>query len=145
MPVFGQLTPFPATPLYDRLAKAGRLARPQHWLDFAPFEMAHAPLKMTIKEARAEVDRAWATSYSPERNAAALRSINDAPIEFRISHLVARFFFRGIYFPQMNKRAWLKLMMQNRRTMFALLKEGVGAWRAARSKKSQVAVTSMNN
>src|ERR671910_385684 len=26
LPVFGQLTPFPATPLYDRLAKAGRLA-----------------------------------------------------------------------------------------------------------------------
>ena len=25
LPVFGQLTPFPATPLYDRLEKAGRL------------------------------------------------------------------------------------------------------------------------
>src|SRR5215203_711929 len=35
LPVFGQLTPFPATPLYDKLAKAGRLARPKHWLDFA--------------------------------------------------------------------------------------------------------------
>ena len=47
LPVFGQLTPFPATPLYDRLAKAGRLQRPKHWLDFAPFVMAHDPLKMT--------------------------------------------------------------------------------------------------
>ena len=47
LPVFGQLTPFPATPLYDRLEKAGRLARPKHWLDFAPFVMAHAPAKMT--------------------------------------------------------------------------------------------------
>src|SRR5881227_427680 len=36
LPVFGQLTPFPATPLYDRLEKARRLARPKHWLDFAP-------------------------------------------------------------------------------------------------------------
>lgn len=145
LPVFGQLTPFPATPLYDRLEKAGRLARPKHWLDFAPFEMAHTPLKMTIKEARAEVDRAWATSYSPERNAEALDSISDAPIQYRISLLVARFFFRGIYFPQMNKRAWLKLMMQNRKAMFGLFKEGVGAWRAARRKKPQVTVTSMNN
>ncbi|HEX8922289.1 MAG TPA: radical SAM protein, partial [Pyrinomonadaceae bacterium] len=34
LPVFGQLTPFPATPLYERLEKAGRLARPRHWMDF---------------------------------------------------------------------------------------------------------------
>jgi hypothetical protein len=27
-----------------------------------------------------------------------------------------RLFFRGIYFPQMNKRAWLKLIAQNRST-----------------------------
>ena len=48
LPVFGQITPFPATPLYDRLAKEGRLTRPKHWLEFAPFRMAHTPLKMTI-------------------------------------------------------------------------------------------------
>ncbi len=145
LPVFGQLTPFPATPLYERLEKAGRLARPKHWIDFAPFEMAHAPLKMTIKESRAEVDRAWSASYSPERNAEALKAISHAPIGFRISHLVARLFFRGIYFPQMNKRAWLKLIAQNRRTMLSLLKEGMIAWRAAkrdRQPPQEVAATS---
>ena len=43
LPVFGQITPFPATPLYDRLKKEGRLTRPKHWLDFAPFPHgAHA-------------------------------------------------------------------------------------------------------
>jgi radical SAM superfamily enzyme YgiQ (UPF0313 family) len=52
LPVFGQLTPFPATPLYDRLAKAGRLDRPKHWMEFAPFMMAHTPSKMTIPQAR---------------------------------------------------------------------------------------------
>jgi radical SAM superfamily enzyme YgiQ (UPF0313 family) len=144
LPVFGQLTPFPATPLYERLEKAGRLARPQHWLDFAPFEMAHAPLKMTIKEARTEVDRAWQASYSPERNAAALRAISQAPVQYRISHLVARLFFRGIYFPQMNKRAWLKLIAQNRQAMFGLLKEGVTAWRDARSRKRTFVATSVS-
>ena len=46
LPVFGQITPFPATPLYDRLAKEGRLTRPKHWLEFAPFRMAHTPMKM---------------------------------------------------------------------------------------------------
>ena len=141
LPVFGQLTPFPATPLYDRLAKAGRLARPKHWLDFAPFEMAHAPLKMTIKQARAEVNLAWESSYSPERNAAAMREISDAHVKYRISHLVARLFFRGIYFPQMNKRAWLKLIAQNRQTMFSLLREGVSMWRGSRKRNAQATTT----
>ncbi len=145
LPVFGQLTPFPATPLYERLQKAGRLARPLHWLDFAPFEMAHAPLKMTIKEARKEVNEAWSSSYSPERNAQAVEAINHAHIKYRISHLIARLFFRGIYFPQMNKRAWLKLIAQNRSTIFKLLKEGVITWRGARNKRAAMATTTANS
>jgi radical SAM superfamily enzyme YgiQ (UPF0313 family) len=134
LPVFGQLTPFPATPLYTRLEKAGRLTRPKHWLEFAQFVMAHKPMKMTIDEARAEVIHAWASSYSPERNAEALDAIKDAPIEYRIGHLVARFFFRGIYFPQMNRRAWAKLLMQNRRMIYSLTKEGFSTWRASKRK-----------
>jgi hypothetical protein len=130
LPVFGQLTPFPATPLYQRLEAAGRLARPKHWMDFAPFMMAHTPLKMTITEAREEVDQAWSSSYSLERNAEAIDSINHAPLQDRISHLVARLFFRGIYFPQMGKRAWIKLIAENRGTIYRLVKEGVGKWRA---------------
>ena len=141
LPVFGQLTPFPATPLYERLEKAGRLARPKHWMDFAPFEMAHTPLKMTIAEARTEVDRAWATSYSPERNDQALDSISNAPLQYRISHLVARLFFRGIYFPQMGKWAWIKLIAQNRRPIFKLTTEAVSAYRSARKRRMRGAVT----
>ncbi|MGH9903629.1 MAG: B12-binding domain-containing radical SAM protein, partial [Pyrinomonadaceae bacterium] len=140
LPVFGQLTPFPATPLYVRLAKAGRLARPKHWLEFAPFEMAHAPLKMTIREARREVNQAWATSYSPERNAAAVEYLADKHIKYRISHLVARLFFRGIYFPQMGRRAWMGLLAQNRRTILKLFREGLATWRAARRDKSAVRI-----
>ena len=136
LPVFGQLTPFPATPLYDRLAKAGRLARPKHWLDFAPFVMAHAPLKMTIEEARHEVNQAWSASYSPERNAQAIESISGAPLQYRIGHLVARLFFRGIYFPQMNKRAWIKLIGQNRQAIYCLVKEGAGKWLDARRQRT---------
>src|SRR6202795_4050100 len=36
LPIFGLLTPLPATPLYKRLETAGRLTRPRHWLDFVP-------------------------------------------------------------------------------------------------------------
>jgi len=138
LPVFGQLTPFPATPLYERLQKAGRLDRPKHWMDFAPFEMAHTPLKMTIKEARVEVNSAWAASYSPERNASALDAIAHQPVQYRISHLIARLFFHGIYFPQMGTRAWLKLLAQNRRTIFKLVREGAATWRAAKKRNRGV-------
>jgi len=136
LPVFGQLTPFPATPLYTRLEKAGRLHRPKHWLEFAPFVMAHNPLKMTIEEAKEETFNAWARSYSPERNWEAINAIKDSPIEVRIGHLVARLFFRGIYFPQLKKRDWLKLVFQNRRSIFYLTKEGLLTWRNARKMKS---------
>ena len=123
LPVFGQLTPFPATPLYERLEKAGRLARPKHWLDFAPFVMAHNPLKMTIAEARAETNHAWSCSYSAEQNARAIDSISNEPLKDRISHFVARLFFRGIYFPQMGWPAWLKVIGQNRKTIYRLAKD----------------------
>ena len=134
LPVFGQLTPFPATPLYERLEKEGRLRRPKHWLEFAPFEMAHDPGKMTIDQAKRETDYAWNRSYSPERNAAALEAIKDSPIEFRVSHLVARLFFRGIYFPQMNKRAWLQLIYSNRKPIIGLVREGFSTWRNYRKR-----------
>ncbi len=134
LPVFGQLTPFPATPLYTRLEKAGRLERPKHWLEFAPFVMAHNPLKMTIEEAKNETFKAWAKSYSPERNREAINSIKDSDVQTRIGHLVARLFFRGIYFPQMNNRAWLKLIFQNRKIIISLTKEGLLKWRNAHKK-----------
>src|SRR5499425_968828 len=60
LPIFGLMTPLPATPLYKRLEAAGRLTRPKHWQEFIPFAMAHAPLKMSIEEAHNEVRIGWA-------------------------------------------------------------------------------------
>lgn len=135
LPVFGQLTPFPATPLYERLEKAGRLRRKKHWLDFAPFVMAHDPLKMTIDEAKQETFDAWSRSYSPERNWEAIESIRHSPIDVRIGHIVARLFFRGIYFPQMSKRAWMKLLFDNRKSILSLTREGFSTYRAFKKRK----------
>jgi radical SAM superfamily enzyme YgiQ (UPF0313 family) len=134
LPVFGLLTPFPSTPLYKRLETAGRLTRPKHWLDFAPFQMAHTPLKMSSSEVHREVAIAWTASYSPERITEAIESINYKPVESRIIHLIARFFFRGIYFPQMGVWDWLKVIAQNRKTIFRLVGEAFGA-RKARKKQ----------
>ena len=100
--------------------------------------MAHAPLKMTIEEARSETRSAWEASYSPERNAEAVAAIADHDLQYRISMLVARLFFRGIYFPQMNRRAWARLVFDNRRTISALVREGFGKWRESRRRGSEV-------
>jgi len=136
LPVFGQLTPYASTPLYDRLVPTGRLVRPKHWLEFAPFEMAHVPEKITRAEVREELDIAWLSSYSPERNAAAIDSISDQPVSHRVTHLVSRLFFRGIYFTQMSRWAWMKVVGSNWRTIFKLTKEGVVELTAARRKRN---------
>jgi len=132
LPIFGQLTPFPSTPLYQRLLKSERLTRPKHWLDFAPFQMAHTPLKMTIAETQDELNQAWAESYSPERNVRAIQAIQDKPIDHRIMHVIVRLIFRGIYFPQMGKTAWAKLLLANRRLIYGLAREGVARFRTSR-------------
>ena len=135
LPIFGLLTPLPATPLYKRLETAGRLTRPKHWQEFMPFAMAHTPLRMTIPEAHAEVNYGWAHAYSPDALAQAVDSLEDQPLGYRINIFLARLCFRGIYFPMMGRMAWLKLIAQNRRTIFKLVKQGFGGGRGALSRK----------
>ncbi len=134
LPVFGQITPFPATPLYQRLAEEGRLTRPEHWLEFAPFHMAHTPLKMTIPEVQTEVRYAWENAYSAAATAKAIDSIADEPAPYKISHLIARIFFRGIYFPPKGTWGWLKVIAANRRCIFRIVKECFTNWSGTRAR-----------
>jgi len=133
LPVFGQITPYPATPLYTRLEKEGRLTRPKHWLDFTPFSMAHTPLNMTVSEVEEEIRYAWTNAYSPAATRKALDSIADEPVPYKISHLVARLFFRGIYFPQRSAWAAIKLMAQNRSVIFRVIRDSFARWHGAAS------------
>ncbi len=128
LPVFGQITPFPATPLYVRLEEEKRLTRPKHWLEFAPFEMAHTPLKITIPEVQDEVRYAWANSYSPAATERALESIADEPAPYKISHLLARLAFHGIYFPQKGAWNWFKLAVRNRRPIYRVIRDCFTRW-----------------
>jgi radical SAM superfamily enzyme YgiQ (UPF0313 family) len=121
LPVFGLLTPYPATPLYDRLAAAGRLTRPEHWLEFKPFSMAFKPLGITVEEAESEVRQAWSSCYSPETIAASMAWLGSKSFPDRLIHFLSRLAFRGIYFPQMKRRDWLHVLYQNRRPIFSLL------------------------
>ncbi|HEX4426411.1 MAG TPA: hypothetical protein VH079_13515 [Terriglobales bacterium] len=126
LPIFGLLTPLPATPLYKRLEVAGRLTRVKHWLEFIPFAMAHTPLKMSIEEAHQEVRIGWEKSYSPEAIENAVDSISHKALGYRINILIARLCFRGIYFPQIGRFAWMKTVIENRRTIFKLIRQGFG-------------------
>lgn len=131
LPVFGQLTPFPSTPLYARLAAAGRLTRPKHWLDFAPYQMAHTPLKMSIEAAQAEVRQGWTDSYSPAAISRAVESLQGKPLWLQISLFIGRLSFRGIYFPQMGRWAWMKLAFENRRTVWKIARAAFGSGKPA--------------
>ena len=121
LPVFGLLTPYPATPLFDRLSASGRLTRPKHWLEFKPFTMAFKPLGITVEDAEAEVRKAWTVSYSPQSIAATMKWLESKTLPDRIIHLLSRLAFRGIYFPQMKRRDWMHVLYENRRPIFSLL------------------------
>jgi len=137
LPIFSHLVPFPSTPLYARLQTAGRLTRPKHWLNFAPFSMAHTPLKMTIDQVHEELHLAWEASYSAEANARAIDLIPHKTIGQRLTHFISRLFFRGIYFPQMTRWQWARLIADNRRVIFKLTKEVFQVWQPWRSKPAR--------
>jgi radical SAM superfamily enzyme YgiQ (UPF0313 family) len=120
LPVYGLMTPYPATPLYDRLLQSGRLTRPKHWLDFRPFQMAFTPDNITIDQAEAEVRDAWTHSYSPKVIARGLDRIRKRPLRERTVMFCAHLAFRGIYFPQMRRCDWFSLIWKNRRSLISL-------------------------
>src|SRR5579864_6208734 len=121
LPVFGLLTPYPATPLYDKLAASGRLTRPKHWRDFRPFVMAHTPKGISADQAEAEVRQAWKLSYDPATTASAISRLEGCKLADRIVHVAARLLFRGIYFPQMRRREWLRVCFENRGSILGVL------------------------
>jgi hypothetical protein len=86
---------------------------------------------MTIDEAHHEVDKAWRTSYGPERNKQVIDVLTAQSLNIGAMHFLMRLFFRGIYVPQMTKRAWLNLIFQNRKSIFKLLRNGIAKYRDA--------------
>jgi radical SAM superfamily enzyme YgiQ (UPF0313 family) len=138
LPVFGLLTPYPATPLYDRLMQQGRLTRPKHWLDFRPFRMAFTPESISIEQAEREVRNAWESCYSEHAIADALRKIENRPFRERAVMFVTRLAFRGIYFPMMRKSAWISVLYKNRAVIIQLVREALGG---AKNKPAAAAVS----
>jgi radical SAM superfamily enzyme YgiQ (UPF0313 family) len=139
LPVFSPLTPLPGTPLYSRLEAEGRLTRPKHWLNFAQYKMSHTPLKITVDQAHQELDQAWRRSYNPQRNKQVVDLLTERDLDIGLIHFLMRLFFRGIYVPQMTRTAWLKLIFQNRRSIFTLVRKGVAKYRKSHEHQTQKA------
>jgi radical SAM superfamily enzyme YgiQ (UPF0313 family) len=123
LPVFGLLTPYPATPLYDKLAAEGRLLRPTHWLDGGAFEATFHPENFTTASAEAEIRQAWARCYRPRMFARTQRWLvaRGKGLDAQVMFLVARLLFRGIYFPQSTAWSWVRLIGANLPTIGRLV------------------------
>jgi hypothetical protein len=76
-------------------------------------------------------------SYSPEALAEAVAALDDDHVGDRVNIFLARLCFRGIYFPMMKKSSWLRVVVENRRTILRLFKEGVSRWMRPRNSASQ--------
>lgn len=64
------LTPFPGTPLYDRLLREGRLTRPGEWGRCTLFDLNFDPRGMTAEELQEGFLRLMEALYSPEETRA---------------------------------------------------------------------------
>ena len=123
LPVFGLLTPYPGTPLYDRLQKQGRLVRPEHWLDFKPFRLTFQPNHLSASQTEYEVSESWRRGYGRRAFARTQRWLTDnrKPFDHQVAFLVARLLFRGIYFPQSTRWSWVRLLAANAHTIARLV------------------------
>jgi len=132
LPVFGLLTPFPGTPLYARLAAAGRLSRPLHWLDFKAFKAAFVHPGLSPEELEGEIRDSWRRSYRPAAFRQAQRWLcdNGKPFGYQLMHFLSRLCFRGIYFPMKSKWGWFRLLLVNMPTVLSLIRSGLRSRRA---------------
>ncbi len=64
------LTPFPGTPLYDRLLAEGRIIEPERWDLCTLFDVNYVPKKMSVDELRGGIRWLTGRLYSAEETAA---------------------------------------------------------------------------
>jgi len=117
IPVFSHLTPLPGTVQFMKLREEGRLVE-KHWENYKPYAAAFKPKLMSEEELREEVRSAWGMAYSPDAIYDRMRRLRDRPLFERLIIFVANMCFRGVFFPQMNLRSWLRLFWENRRSFW---------------------------
>jgi hypothetical protein len=93
---------------------------------------------MSVADVHKEVQRAWTASYEPAATRQAMRKLANAPVPFKITHLIARLCFRGIYFPQKGSLAWLKVLIENRSVILRIVVESFAKWRSSAEVKARL-------
>src|SRR2546425_12774206 len=78
---------------------------------------------MSTQENPANVNSGRAHAKTSEPKPQTVNPLADKPLGSPITISMPRLCFRGIYFPMMGKMAWLKVVAQNRQTIFKLVKE----------------------
>jgi len=119
IPVFSPLTPLPGTPQFAKFRREKRLLE-HHWADYKPYATAFTPMHMTGDELHAEIRSAWGMAYSPEAVRTRMFKTRNRPFFERLIIFVANLCFRGVFFPQMNWKAWIKLFWENRGSFFEI-------------------------
>src|SRR6185503_21365547 len=75
---------------------------------------AFVPNNMTGEELHKELRSAWGMAYSPKAVHTRMLKTRNRPFFERLIIFVANLCFRGVFFPQMNWKAWIKLFWENR-------------------------------
>src|ERR1051326_769425 len=108
------------------------------------YDPRHA-FSISFSAAEKEIEKAWRGTYSPERNEKVVNELIQENLDMGAMHLLARLCFRGIYVPQMTRRAWLNLIFQNRRSIFKLLRSAIAKYREVHDRKTEnVTAPAMN-
>jgi radical SAM superfamily enzyme YgiQ (UPF0313 family) len=119
IPVFSPLTPLPGTPQFAKFRSEGRLLE-NHWMNYRPYTAAFVPKQMTGEELRDEINAGWAMAYGPQAIYDRMRRTRNRPFFERLIVFVANLCFRGVFFPQMNWKAWVRLFFENRRSFYEI-------------------------
>jgi hypothetical protein len=117
IPVFSPLTPLPGTPQFAKFRDEGRLLE-THWMRFKPYGAAFEPKKMTGDELQNEIRTAWGMAYAPDAIYSRVRRTRNRPFFERLIVFVANLCFRGVFFPQMSFRNWVKLFWENKKSFY---------------------------
>ena len=89
-------------------------------MKYRPYAAAFQPMKMTGDELTKEIRSGWGFAYSPAAIYSRLLRTRNRPFFERLIVFVANLCFRGVFFPQMNWRAWVQLFWENKRSFYEI-------------------------
>lgn len=106
------------------------------------------PCAFPLSRRKRKCEMPGGASYSPAANASAMKWLESRPLPDRIIHLLSRLAFRGIYFPQMKRRDWARVLLRNRSSILKVILQALEMKRRSMMKQTsspQDSSTGRNN